>query len=182
MKYLNPQNFRKSKEVKTLNNINNNTSIHHTPTRMPERTCTRERVDAVLMYCGITQPVIQSCWECRFFEPSVGVDRDLPPADECSAGDCRRHPPVTDHDQRDASANWAVFPLVMACDWCGEFASRPTTSAQRRDDEANTAFDAASRDDATDANRGANVAECQPGRANATHRQVLGTPPETKRK
>lgn len=171
-----------------MNNINNNTSIHHTPTRMPERTCTRERVDAGLMYCGITQPVVPSCWECRYFEPSVGVDRSVPPSDECSAGACRRHPPVIDHHQRDASANWAVFPFVMACDWCGEFAPRSATSPHRRDDEANAAFDAASQQDATDANRGANVgkcqrgsAECQTGTADATHRQILGTPPGTKR-
>ena len=165
----------------TLNRINNNTSIHQTPTRMPVRTRKGVRATAVLMYCGITKPVVPSCWQCRYFEPQVGVDGDLPPADECSAGDCRRHPPVIDHDQRDASANWAVFPLVMACDWCGAFAPRSATSPHRRDDEANAAFDAASQQDATDANRGANVAECQPGRANAAHRQILGTPPEKKR-
>jgi hypothetical protein len=153
---------------------------------MPPSTRVRERPVDVLRYCGIQNGIAPSCWECRFFAPPVGVDRDVQPTDDCAAGDCRRHPPVIDHDHRDASANWAVFPLVMACDWCGEFDPRRAPLAHTRDDEASAAFDAASQDDATDANRGANggvcqcgSAECHDGSVNATDRQTLGTPPET---
>lgn len=116
----------------------------------------RARVGAVLRYCGITNSVEPSCWECRFFEPQDGVDLSAPPEDECLAGDCRRLQPVVDHDQRDANANWAVFPLVMACDWCGEFVPRTAPLGQVGVDEANVEFDAASQEDATDANGGAN--------------------------
>ncbi len=155
---------------------------------MPASARVRERPVDVLRYCGIQNGVEPSCWDCRFFAPPVGVDRIVQPSDECAAGDCRRLPPVIDHDQRDASANWAVFPLVMACDWCGEFAPRRAPLGHTREDEANAEFDAASHQDSTDANRGANVgecqrgsAECQTGTAHATDRQTLGTPPETKR-
>jgi|GEM_PF-3625373 len=52
------------------------------------------------------------------------MDRGQPPEHECQEGQCRRHPPVTDHGQRDSEVNYAVFPIVFADDWCGEFAPR----------------------------------------------------------
>ena len=77
---------------------------------------------------------------------------------------------------------------LLESDWCSEFAPRTATLPHRRHDEANAAFDLPAHDDATDANRGANVGECQRGRdechsgsAGVTDRQTLGTPPETKR-
>ncbi len=90
-----------------------------------------------------------TCWECRFFRADDGVDRDRPPVDECEAGECRRRPPVTDHGCRDAKANWAEFPMVMACEWCGDFLPRPATLPQKRAEEANSAFDVASHDKAS---------------------------------
>jgi hypothetical protein len=151
---------RKSRRTSTLEYINNNTSIHHTSTRMYASACVRERPREELRNCGIQNP---TCWECRFFNPEGNVDQDQPPPDECHAGECRRHPPITDHDQRDAKANWAAFPLVMACDWCGEYRSRTARLPRRCDVEQVSACNANARKDATDENVGANVAKCQCG-------------------
>ena len=92
------------------------------------------------MNCGISNLPLPSCWECRFFEAHGLADRDGPLADECQSGDCRRHPPIIDLTNRDASVNYAVFPIVIACDWCGEFAPRRAPSTHRREAEANAAY------------------------------------------
>ena len=108
---------------------NNNSSIHHTSTCMPAPARTRKTPEDELMNCGISNPVHISCWDCRYYYPRVDLDRDKNPEDEAQPGDCRRYPPVTDHGLRDTQANWAEFPMVMACDWCGEFAPRLSTHA-----------------------------------------------------
>jgi hypothetical protein len=65
------------------------------------------------------------CWNCLFFEPSdPNWDLDQPPDDECLHGECHFGPPVTDHGKRDASCNYADFPIVMASDWCGKLVPR----------------------------------------------------------
>ena len=112
---------------------------------MPARTRKQVRVTEELMYCGIPSQPEPSCWKFRFFEAHSLADRDGPPADECQSGDCRRHPPIIDHARRDAEANWAEFPMVMACDWCGEFAPRAALLGQSRVDQPNDAFDVASQ-------------------------------------
>lgn len=58
----------------------------------------------------------------------------------------------------------AIFTTMIETDWCGEFAPRTARAAQSRDGEANTATDAAAQEDATVANVGAVVGECQSGR------------------
>ncbi|WP_068258924.1 hypothetical protein [Rubripirellula obstinata] len=103
------------------------------------------------MNCGIPNQPEPSCWDCRFFDTSPLLDRDQPPEEECEKGECRRLPPVCDHGNREASVNYAEFPIVIACDWCGEFAPRRNTPAHAHAIEANAAFDAAAREDATDA-------------------------------
>lgn len=107
-----------------MNIYNNNSSIHQSSTCEHASARTRKGPLDELMKCGISNPPEPACWECRFFETSIGLDRDQPPADECQDGECRRHPPVTDHGRRDASVNYAEFPIVIACDWCGEFEQR----------------------------------------------------------
>lgn len=57
---------------------------------------------------------------------------------------------MIDHGNRNAEVNYAVFPIVIACDWCGEFQPRAATLPACCSDEANAAFDAASQHDATD--------------------------------
>ncbi|XZE55788.1 hypothetical protein SH139x_001814 [Planctomycetaceae bacterium SH139] len=118
---------------------------------MPARTRKQVRVTEELMYCGIQNQPEPSCWDCRFFDTSSHLDREQPPEEECQQGECRRHPPVIDPDNREASVNYAEFPIVIACDWCGEFAPRGGMPAHARDIEANAAFDAASHEDATNA-------------------------------
>jgi|GEM_PF-1206655 len=130
-----------------------------------------------------------NCDGCVFFESTdygtddAGVDHAF--------GECHRYPPTPIHGSSDRSLRFAKFPRVAADTWCGDFRSRRgmvrTESPHQRVAEANAAFDAALQDDATDANREANVGKCQPGRdecyggsADATVRQTLGTPPETK--
>ena len=101
------------------------------------------------MNCGISNQPEPSCWECQHFDLPPHLDRDQPPEEECQQGECLRYPPVTDHDQRDAQVNYAVFPIVIACDRCGEFSPRRPTLPRSCEDEANAAFDAAVHDDAT---------------------------------
>ena len=95
------------------------------------------------MNCGISNQPEPSCWECQHFDPPPHLDRDQPPEEECQQGECLRYPPVTDHDHRDTQVNYAVFPIVIACDRCGEFSPRRPTLPRSREDEANAAFDAA---------------------------------------
>ncbi|QDV62629.1 hypothetical protein [Crateriforma conspicua] len=128
--------------------INNNTSIHQTPARMPARTRGHEGVTDELRYCGILNQPEPSCWDCRFFDTSPLLDRDQPPEEECQQGECRRLPPVCDHGNREASVNYALFPIVIACDWCGEFRPRLASFAIT---DANAELDAAAHEDATDA-------------------------------
>lgn len=120
--------------------VNNNSSIHQTSTCMPSPARTRKAPAEELMNCGIPNQPEPSCWDCRFFEPPIGVDRDQPPAEECQRGECMRLPPVIDHGNRDADVNYAVFPIVIACDWCGEFQPRAATLPACRSDDANAAF------------------------------------------
>ncbi|WP_145171203.1 hypothetical protein [Rubripirellula lacrimiformis] len=89
---------------------------------------------------------MDQCSRCRFFRPVHSAFQ------ESAGGECRRHPPATPkNSQRRARPDIAIFPAVMETDWCGEFVPRRDTSAHRRNIEANAAFDAAAREDATDA-------------------------------
>ena len=142
--------------------VNNNSSIHQTSTCMPASARTRKSPLEELMNCGIPNQPEPSCWDCRFFEPPIGVDRDQPPAEECQRGECTRLPPVIDHGNRNADVNYAVFPIVIACDWCGEFRPRAARVGQRCEGEANAAFDAAADDDATHGPVAARTGHCEP--------------------
>lgn len=88
------------------------------------------------MKCDLPDQPESMCWNCRFFATSIAMDRFQPPEQESQEGECRRHPPVTDHGQRDTDVNYAVFPIVFADDWCGEFA--PRMRWQDRKDRAYT--------------------------------------------
>ena len=55
---------------------------------------------------------------------------------------------------------YAVHPIVAGDRWCGEFAPLAAKLRICRNEEANAAFDAASRHDATDAPLGASECEC----------------------
>jgi hypothetical protein len=145
-----------------LYKVNNNSSIHQTSTCMPASARTRKSPLEELMNCGIPNQPEPSCWDCRFFEPPIGVDRDQPPAEECQRGECTRLPPVIDHGNRNADVNYAVFPIVIACDRCGEFSPRRPTLPRCREDYANAAFDAAAHDDATRGPVAASSGHCQP--------------------
>ena len=143
-------------------NTNNNSSIHQTSTCMPAPARTHKSPPEELMNCGISNQHEPTCWDCRFFDTAPRLNRDQPPEEECQQGECRRHPPVTDHHNRDASVNYAVFPIVIACDWCGEFRPRAARVGHGHEDEANAAFDLASHEDATDAGMAARAGACEP--------------------
>ena len=49
------------------------------------------------------------CETCRFFTAEEPGDPD---------GHCRRYPPTR------SMAEYALFPKVESCDWCGEYAER----------------------------------------------------------
>lgn len=112
---------------KTLYMINN-PSIHQASTGKSSSkhaaAKTHTTPPAELMNCGVPDQPDPLCWDCRFFETVTPMDRGQPPEHECQEGQCRRHPPVTDHGQRDSEVNYAVFPIVFADDWCGEFVPR----------------------------------------------------------
>jgi hypothetical protein len=112
------------------------------------------------MFCGIPNDTPSTCWDCRFFDPPSGNDRDQPPEDDCLNGECRRHPPTIDHARRDVAVNYAMFPIVIACDWCGDFQPRRPTLPTCCVDQANAAFDSASQQDAPDAAVSAHCGEC----------------------
>lgn len=114
------------------------------------------------MNCGISNQPEPSCWDCRFFDTSLLLNRDQPPEEECEQGECRRYPPVIDLANREASVNYALYPIVIACDWCGEFRPRAARVGQCREDDANSAFDAAAHDDATRGPVAARTGQCQP--------------------
>lgn len=156
-------------------NINNNSSIHQTCTRIPARTRTYASPADNLMFCGISNHAQPACCDCRFFETCLGLDRDQSPEDECQQGECRRHPPVIDHVSRDAAVNYAEFPIVVASDWCGEFVPRAPNLARNRDREASAALRGDSQQDATDANLGAAGGKCQSGREMGRSDDALGT-------
>jgi hypothetical protein len=125
MEYIRFENRRKSMGDNTLNINNNNSSIHQTRTRTHASARGREVPTDELMNCGISNSPQRMCWNCSFFEPSdPSWDLDQPPDDDCVHGECRFYPPVTDHEKRDASCNYAVFPIVIAGDWCGMFPPR----------------------------------------------------------
>lgn len=115
-----------------------------------------------------------SCQDCNFFTPNQWSNRDA-----VADGECRRHPPVASLT-RDGKRQFAKFPSVANEDWCGEFVEWPAPLGERATNQANAAFDAASQQDATDANVGATVGECQIGRAPGAFREILGTPPENR--
>lgn len=147
---IRPGNRRKSKGARTLYNINNNSSIHHTRTCMPAPARTRERPVEVLRNCGISNEAQPTCWECRFYVPNAVVDLNAEWRDECEPGECHRRPPVVGEPlKRGETMKWSEFPIVMACDWCGEFVPRTRSCScdvpacgvhtQPRDTEAGSA-------------------------------------------
>ena len=90
---------------------------------------------------------MDQCSSCRFFERRTFRTRAT-----IGGGECRRRPPsVSTRLQGDECSEFGVFPGVMENDWCGEFAPQTATMPPRREDQANAAFDAASHEDATDA-------------------------------
>ncbi len=139
---------------------------------MPTSARTRKGPADELMNCGITNAADPTCWDCRFYEPHLEVDRDQPSPHEGLEGDCQRYPPVTDHGRRDSRVNYADFPIVMESSWCGEFVPRAATLPQYRDEEANAAFDAARHEDATVGPCRANGRECQCGRGTSSNGKV----------
>jgi hypothetical protein len=54
--------------------------------------------------------------------------------DGCCEGECRRHPPRVGRLGRDCHGDefreYGDFPKVLGSDWCGEFAARPSPSAE----------------------------------------------------
>jgi hypothetical protein len=141
-------------------------------------------------FCSVTERFLMNCDACIFFEYTDYGTNDMGVVH--AFGECHRYPPTPITGSSDCLVRFAKFPRVADDTWCGDFQSRRgmvrTEMPHQRVAQANAAFDAASQADATDANRGANVGECHRGRvecqcgtANATHRQTLGTPDETKR-
>ena len=106
-----------------MSNVSKNTSIHHIS--LSQHTCMREHARGTdeLMFCGISNP---ACWNCRYYVPEnalVDLKADWPI--ESEPGTCHRCPPVSDHRLEDEGKYpWADYPIVMANDWCGEFAPR----------------------------------------------------------
>jgi len=58
----------------------------------------------------------QSCRTCAFFQPG---DTD---ADPDEIGECRRYAPRPFQHQR--QYNFPSWPLVLPCEWCGEYARK----------------------------------------------------------
>ena len=100
------------------------------------------------------------CSLCRFYHQiKPGSPRSL------GNGECRYRPPVVPTGSHDRfHADFAIFPVVLENDWCGEFGPRVAQVAVSLVDQANTAFDTASQEDATVANVGAVTGQCQSGR------------------
>ena len=61
-----------------------------------------------LTYKEIT--MADRCETCKFW---LSEDDD---PDEGSEGSCCRYPPVAF-----SAGNWGYHPMVMGCDWCGEY-------------------------------------------------------------
>ena len=89
-----------------------------------------------------------NCTDCVFFQSVPPWHRINLPEGEWF-GECRRNPPIASSNAQDRRHQLTgIFPTVKAKDWCGEFAPSAEFADQRRDDEANAAFDAAARHDA----------------------------------
>lgn len=159
IEFIRTENGLKHKEIGTMYSKNNNSSIHQTGTCISFCLYANVTPTDELMNCGISNPVHISCWDCRYYYPRVDLDRDKNPEDEAQPGDCRRYPPVTDHGLRDTQANWAEFPMVMACDWCGEFASRLSAHAINGGNPARCNEDGSGGDDGFSNRHGAAQAE-----------------------
>lgn len=75
------------------------------------------------------------CSLCRFYHQiKPGSPRSL------GNGECRYRPPVVPTGSHDRfHADFAIFPVVLENDWCGEFAPRVAQVAVNRVDQANRA-------------------------------------------
>ncbi len=84
------------------------------------------------------------CFDCRFFCPektgclSAG-DLKESDWDESLTGECRRHAPQVGRfrgEQEPLQYDYGQWPLVLACNWCGEFQpcdrARATASQKKR--------------------------------------------------
>jgi hypothetical protein len=106
-----------------------------------------------------------NCDGCVFFKSTDYGTDDA--GVEHAFGECHRYPPTPIQGSTDRSLRFAKFPRVVDDTWCGDFQSRsgkarPQTPHQRVAD-ANTDFQGASPQDATDAKLGANNRGCQTG-------------------
>ena len=75
------------------------------------------------------------CLRCRYFYPE-DIDRDgLPDGGEdvyYIHGQCRRRCPVACEPSEDPRrVNYAYWPVVLACDGCGEFEERKRAAQKR---------------------------------------------------
>jgi hypothetical protein len=118
-------------------NNNNNSSIHHTQTRVPVRTRASETPGDGLRFLRDSNSAAKpECWDCLFFEPEGPVDVTVPYTDECEAGFCHRHPPQVGELVKTLNGSefrcYAEFPKVMASDWCGAFQARQDASCDAR--------------------------------------------------
>ena len=70
------------------------------------------------------------CFRCVYFVPENMIHNDLEPeqGDDCIAGGCHRHCPVAmEPADDDHVVNYAYWPIVLPCDWCGEFKAKANT-------------------------------------------------------
>ena len=170
--------FNKTQQKHTLINF----FPRFTPTPMHTRKCPFLRVrsktgvkegkkfkrpnqsDQPFLFRNLVLRIAMICTECKFYQPLESWQRPYLPVN-VRFGECRRSPPVASRQPDDRDHQYqASFPTVQANDWCGEFAPRVAQVAVSRVDQANTAFDTASQEDATVANVGAVTGQCQSGR------------------
>lgn len=72
---------------------------------------------------------LPSCFDCRFFttldEGAHAADLTPSEREKCLQGHCRRNPPTVGRfrgEDEDLEYDYAQWPLVLSCDWCGAFA------------------------------------------------------------
>lgn len=72
---------------------------------------------------------LPSCFDCRFFttldEGTHAADLTPSEREKCLQGHCRRNPPTVGRfrgEDEDLEYDYAQWPLVLSCDWCGAFA------------------------------------------------------------
>jgi hypothetical protein len=66
------------------------------------------------------------CLTCRFaydapwLEQCLGANGE-PPSEDERVYECRRYPPTGRVAENDGTGSTDAWPMVMACDWCGEW-------------------------------------------------------------